>query len=447
MATHLSNQELAGYISQPSSEDFSFVKSHINSCKTCRASYEQMQAIARQLKNSRTTEMPQVGEPHLADEEVIAYTHSQLTRDEQNSIQAHLDDCGSCMKAVLRYRAYLAEYEAQRHGDTSDDNVISLGRSPQNNRVITRFALPVAAAAIVILSVGIVLQWQIIKTPESITSAEQIARPDLITAETSGQASVRSVVLPVNSGASRAINWYGGYIETTAVGTADMKKMKNRVQAEIVAEKTARHLAYSQLAEILKGIQVTSNTTYEDLLLKVDTLNIQSEGFIQGAQVMNKTISWVDDAPKATVTVKAPLFGQNSLKNILQAEAEDILLKQPAQVMTSNSSIRTQATQYSNVIIDASGIDYSPALFTTLESSDKQSILSENNMMKLEYMYYSSLDTAKNSGFAGSAPIVFKAQRGSTPGTLMLDQTDARLAHTILQKQLSNTDKPVLVVF
>jgi|GEM_PF-7010271 len=447
MAAHITNQDLAGYIQQPSSEEFSFVKHHIDACETCRASYEQMQSIARQLKSTHAPDLSRVEVPHLADEHIIAYVHDHLDHEQRNKIQNHLDKCGECMKAVLRYRAHLADSESTNTGHDTENKVIALNQPPQKKSQIARFALPFAAAASVIIAVVIVLQWQTHRTLDQLAGKESQLIPDVIQSENAGStAAQKSKVIPV-SNQTGSVNWYGGYVETTAVGTADMNKMKNRVQAEIVAEKTARHLAYGQLAEILKGIQVTANSTYEDLLLKVDALNIQSEGFIQGAQVINKNITWVDDAPKATVTVRAPLFGQNSLKNIIQAEAKHAILDQSPPVTSSNPPGSNQAANYSNVIIDASGIDFSPALFNHLESSANHSVLTSGNITDLDYMYYANVESARASNFAGDLPIVIKARADSRPGTLIIDETDAELTRAILQKHLTDNHKPMLVVF
>ena len=446
MATHVTNEELAGYIYQPSNTDFSFVGKHINACKKCRNSYAEMQALGNQLKSSRETQLAQVNEPHLADEELIAYVHEQLDPIDRYRTQSHLDNCGDCMKSVLRYRANLAEYESRQHNDDATDKVINLVRREKENQQFSRFALPLAVAASIVVAVLAVMQWQINKTPVQIASTE-LAPPDMIQPGPESSALQPSNIIPASTGAYKTVSWYEGFIETTAIGTADMSKMKNKVQAEILAEKTARHLAYSQLAEILKGVQVTSSTTYEDLLLKVDNLNIQSEGFIRGAQVIHKKISWVDDAPKAIVTVRAPLFGQNSLKSIIQADAPENLIEAPHQVLTSNTALTDQAHQYSNVIIDATGIEFSPALFTNLISASNQNVVDKDSVKNLEYMYYSKLESAKASNFAGQSPVVVKAKSDSKQGTLVLDDTDAQLTHAILKQHQLNNGKPMLVVF
>jgi len=446
MATHVTNEELAGYINQPSNNNFSFVGKHIDACNKCRNTYAEMQALVNQLKSSRDTQLTRVNEPHLADEEIIAYVHQQLDPSRLYKTKLHLDSCGGCMKAVLRYRAYLAEYESRQDAGDTNDKVINLTHRGKKNQQISRFALPFAVAASVVIAVLAVMQWQINKTPERIAST-QVAPPDIMRSGSEYSKPQPSNIIPASTGAYKTVSWYDGFIETTAVGTADMRKMKNKVQAEIVAEKTARHLAYSQLAEILSGVQVTSNTTYEELLLKVDNLHVQSEGFIRGAQVIDKHITWVDDAPKAMVTVRAPLFGQNSLKNIIQANAPETLFEAPQHVLTGNAAVTDQANQYSNVIIDATGMEYSPALFTKLISAGNQSIMDKDSAMDMEYMYYAKLDSAKASNFAGHSPVVVKAKPGSKPGTLVLDDTDAQLTHAILnQHQLSN-NKPMLVVF
>ena len=180
MATHVTNEELAGYIYQPSSNNFSFVGKHINTCSKCRNTYTQMQALVTQLKSSRESGLDQVHEPHLTDESIIAYVHEQLDPSATNKIEAHLNDCGECMKAVLRYRAYLAEFESQQKStDNIKDKVISFQQTPAKNRHISRLALPFAAAASVVISVLAIMQWQIDKTPEQVASS-QLTPPDMI---------------------------------------------------------------------------------------------------------------------------------------------------------------------------------------------------------------------------------------------------------------------------
>jgi anti-sigma factor RsiW len=446
MATHVTNEELAGYIYQPSSNNFSFVEKHINTCSKCRNTYTQMLALVTQLKSSRESELDQVHEPHLTDETIIAYVHEQLDPTATNKIEAHLNDCGECMKAVLRYRAYLAEFESQQNSNDSNDKAIRFQQIPVKNRHISRFALPLAAAAAMVISVLAIIQWQIGKTPEQVASS-QLTPPDIVQPGTQNQGLSPSSIIPASTGENKTISWYDGFIETTAIGTADMSKMKNKVQAEIVAEKTARHLAYSQLAEILKGVQVTSTTTYEDLLLKVDDLNVHSEGFIRGAQVIDREISWVDDAPKAMVTVRAPLFGQNSLKNIIQVNTDTTLIEMPQHMLVSNVALKDQASQYSNIIIDATGVEFSPALFTSLVSTSNQSVIDKTKAITMEYMYYAKLENAKASNFAGRAPVVVKANPNSKPGTLVLSEADAQLTHAILNQHHLNNNKPMLVVF
>ena len=85
MATHVTNEELAGYIYQPSNDNYSFVKKHINTCNKCRNTYTQMQALVAQLKSSRESGLGQVHEPHLTDETIIAYVHEQLVPDATNT--------------------------------------------------------------------------------------------------------------------------------------------------------------------------------------------------------------------------------------------------------------------------------------------------------------------------------------------------------------------------
>lgn len=101
---------------------------------------------------------------------------------------------------------------------------------------------------------------------------------------------------------SGEINWVQGYISAIGNGTADPSgnKVKDRLKslraAELVAQRT--------LLETLKGVQIDSKTTVENLMLKEDIINSRVEGVIRGAQIVKRDVKWEGDVPLASVEMR-----------------------------------------------------------------------------------------------------------------------------------------------
>jgi len=104
---------------------------------------------------------------------------------------------------------------------------------------------------------------------------------------------------------SGEINWVQGYISAIGNGTADPSgnKIKDRLKslraAELVAQRT--------LLETLKGVQIDSRTTVENLMVKEDIINSRVEGVIRGAQIAKREVKWEGNVPLATVEMRVCL--------------------------------------------------------------------------------------------------------------------------------------------
>lgn len=122
---------------------------------------------------------------------------------------------------------------------------------------------------------------------------------------------------------SGIVDYNAGFVEATATGTADMRKMVNTPQAEMVARKTARHLAYEVMAEIVGKIQIDSKTLYQDAMLAMDALKTETHAVIRGAVIVKDELEWVRDrrtqeeVPMATVTLRKYLTGDEGLGSLI----------------------------------------------------------------------------------------------------------------------------------
>ena len=126
------------------------------------------------------------------------------------------------------------------------------------------------------------------------------------------------------SNGSGTIDYDGGFIEATAIGTVDMSKMVNSPQAESVALRTARHLAYEVLAETVGKIQIDSKTLYQNAMASIDALKTETHAVIRGAMPVGPgTVEWVRDrktkeeVPLAKVTLRLYLTGEEGLNHLI----------------------------------------------------------------------------------------------------------------------------------
>lgn len=104
---------------------------------------------------------------------------------------------------------------------------------------------------------------------------------------------------------SGEINWVQGYISGIGNGTADPSG--NKVKDRLKALRAAELVAQRTLLETLKGVQIDSTTTVENLMLKEDVINSHVEGIIKGAQIVRRDVTWEENIPLATVEMRVCL--------------------------------------------------------------------------------------------------------------------------------------------
>jgi len=90
--------------------------------------------------------------------------------------------------------------------------------------------------------------------------------------------------------ASGLTNWEDGYVESTGMGSVDLSKAVNIIQARALALDAARVRAYGQMAETVLGFHITSQITVRDGLVKDSEQKMRVEGFIKGARVLEENV-------------------------------------------------------------------------------------------------------------------------------------------------------------
>lgn len=263
---------------------------------------------------------------------------------------------------------------------------------------------------------------------------------------------------------SARVDYGAGVIEATALGTADMRRMTNGVQAEEVARRTARHLAYEILAEAAGKLQIDARTQYEDAVTAVDGLRVEAHALLQGATVVSESFEWVDDpvsgakAPRASVTVRLPVEGAGGLARLVDkylppgaSAAEGSARRQPggpappaapappappaAPAPPLVAGRAAPVTRFDGLIVVAAGLDtgYEPALRPQVRGENgtvlygPESVRPEAVLAAGGYVRYApTLEAARAALAASARPLTVQALSSPRKGELVLSDADAR---------------------
>lgn len=106
------------------------------------------------------------------------------------------------------------------------------------------------------------------------------------------------------------INWTEQYIEAKGQSVIDNERFKNLAQAKLMAQRGAVVDAQRNLLEIIKGVNVTSETTVQDMITTHDYIYTRVDGVIKGAKMVGEP---VEKDGIIEVRMRIPLYEQDGL--------------------------------------------------------------------------------------------------------------------------------------
>lgn len=190
-------------------------------------------------------------------------------------------------------------------------------------------------------------------------------------------------VQPVgDSGSSGNINWGKRVITAKGIGVPnpDMPEATRRP----AAIRAAQVLALRNALEVVKGIQISSETTVENLMLIDDAVSTSITGFIKGFQFEPNPHYMSDGSVEISVTI--PLDGSGGLGGALYGKGDSIVKDKPAVTAmpepkpaviptpepavkdkpavtpSPEAAVETKAQVFTGLIIDAKGLGIKPAM-------------------------------------------------------------------------------------
>lgn len=284
---------------------------------------------------------------------------------------------------------------------------------------------------------------------------------------------------------SGTINWSNQMLRVTGSGAPPPKG--SDAQKRLMAKRAAQTDAYRQLAEVVYGVRVDSETLVRDFVTESDTIKTQVSGLIKGARIVGAERYLSDGSVE--VDVEMPVFGSsNSLADALDLETRvqtrqqqlfgylvprvqvaslypfEALLASPMELAQRRTTPKAKATPkpkvtpkpavkppvkpavkptpapvvggaYTGLIVDASGLGLQPAMSPAVVGGGKQVYIGdfELDIDKLIsegiLAYYRSPEAARASQRVGSNPLVVKAQGVSGNGydLILSDEDVARV--------------------
>lgn len=227
--------------------------------------------------------------------------------------------------------------------------------------------------------------------------------------------------------------WDIGYIEAVGEATCDMDEALSEADCYVTARRTAIVLAQEKLAEMVHGVVIDGESVLKNELLKSSTLRLKTAGLIRGAEIVAEDRVTLDDGSiLARIWMRLPLFGSDGLSETVIRHA----VEAAADRSIPKFEIQTQPepTPCTGIIIDATGIDASPAM------APKVLVLEElNAALSIDQV---DIDTASSIGMVayasdvesalkieervGVSPLIIDAQRatGTTRADIVITAAD-----------------------
>ena len=157
------------------------------------------------------------------------------------------------------------------------------------------------------------------------------------------------------------INYEDGYVEAVGIGAVDPAKVKG-TNARPMCLRAATVVAYRNLLEVTKGVQVDSQTTVRDFVTESDVINAAISGFVKGARTVNT--DYLSDGT-CEVTLRMSLSGRFAQTIIPKAIQEQQKRESPppAPVKPEPAAVKPAPMPvYTGMVVDARGLGARPAM-------------------------------------------------------------------------------------
>ncbi len=241
-----------------------------------------------------------------------------------------------------------------------------------------------------------------------------------------------AMFLLTSARAQAPVDWGKAVITVKGMGIANPQMIRTPAHASMLARRAAIADAYRQLAEIVSGVQVDSETTVEQMMLTSDIVKTRVSAVIKGAVIISEGEL---SGGGYEVEMQISLFGANGLSGAVitpsptvepfPQPAPDVIPSMPADSQTGGSSGFTTIGGgenspmaaiggYTGLIIDCKGLGLNPVMSPVVKNVKGIKLYGHENLnydLVVRDGMASYATGMNEASRAGSKPLVLKAVR------------------------------------
>lgn len=157
-----------------------------------------------------------------------------------------------------------------------------------------------------------------------------------------------------------SINWTEQYIEAKGYSVIDNQRFPNPARAKLMAQRGAVVDAQRNLLEIIKGVNITSETTVQDMITSKDYIYSRIDGIIKGAQQVGEP---VEKNGIIEVTMRVPIYSKNGLAPAIFDEVEKTKKSITLSEIVNDAPLSDQNQVLNGIVFNMGGKTFNPSLF------------------------------------------------------------------------------------
>ena len=227
-----------------------------------------------------------------------------------------------------------------------------------------------------------------------------------------------AVNVQVQQNAKGSVNWdKGAEADVEAIGIG-LPPENMGARGNILARRAAIVDAQRNLAEMIQGVQIDSDTVMENLVISSDVVRSKVSAMVKGARIIDEGVN-ADGS--YFVKMRVPMYGvTNSIASVALPELRENMEAEPLLEVTdstlSESDVRdVQSAAYTGVVINAAGMGLEPTFSPVIYDVNGRVVYGIRN---LDYdkaisrgmvEYSASLEKATQGSRAGNNPLVINA--------------------------------------
>jgi len=245
---------------------------------------------------------------------------------------------------------------------------------------------------------------------------------------------------------SGTIDWTSGNLKVTGSGAPPSKG--SAAQKRLMARRAAVADGYRQMAELINGVRVDSETIVKDFVTESDTVKLKVSALIKGAQIGDTR--YLSDG-SVEVDMRLGMYGANSLSSVIQPTfLEEHRQEQiaptptrtpvPTPVKTAEPPIEPvmvdNGDSYTGLIIDCKGLGVAPGMSPMIMDSNGKEVYIGDRPIDPDMVvqigivgYLKTMSEAKASSRVGKNPLVIRASRagGKTKVDAVISSSQAQM--------------------